>query len=428
MSAAPVRSPLARPSPASRVRYGVVTLATLLAMITYLDRACISTAAGDIMRDLSLSTIRMSWVFSAFSLSYAAFEIPTAAWADRVGTRAVLTRIVIWWSCFTMATAAAVSYWSMLLVRFLFGMGEAGAWPSVARTFSRWIPSRERGTVQGVFFAGAHLAGGLTPALVLLLLNYMHWRWMFVLFGSVGFVWAAAWHTWFRDDPSQHASVNAEELDDIVRHRPAETPHTAGTSYWGRLLRDRNVIALCVMYASNAMMSYFCLTWLPTYLHARHGFEAKTLGFFAGLPLLVSVPSDLFGGVVTDRLSARFGLRIGRSGVGAVAYLFAGIALLVAVNAGPVTAAVLIALATAAAMFTLGAAWGTCIEIGRTQVGVVGAAMNTAGQIASLLCPLIVGYSVDWFHSWDLPLYLLGGLFLVGTACWVVIDPRRPVF
>jgi sugar phosphate permease len=299
----PVTSSVSAPT---RVRYQVVAMATALAMITYLDRVCIAKLAPDIMRDLELSKIEMGYVFSSFALAYAMFEIPTAWWADRSGTHSVLTRIVVWWSCFTAATATAAGYASLLVLRFLFGAGEAGAWPCVARTFSRWIPSQERGTVQGVFFAGAHLVGGLTPTLIVLLLPFMNWRAVFVLFGSVGFIWAIAWHIWFRDDPTEHSAVNAAEAAYIVANRPADVGHVAGASYWWRLLRDRNVLALCIMYASNSMIFYFCITWLPTYLQERHGFEATALGFFAGLPLLVSVPSDLFGGVVADRVAARF--------------------------------------------------------------------------------------------------------------------------
>jgi sugar phosphate permease len=416
-------------SPATRVRYRVVAMATTLAMITYLDRVCIAKLAPDIMRDLDLSKIQMGYVFSSFALAYAMFEIPTAWWADRSGTRSVLTRIVVWWSCFTAATAAATGYGSLLVLRFLFGAGEAGAWPCVARTFSRWIPSQERGTVQGVFFAGAHLVGGLTPTLIVLLLPFMSWRAIFVLFGSVGFAWALVWHVWYRDDPTEHRAVSPTEAAYIVANRPADVGHVAGSSYWWRLLRDRNIVALCIMYASNSMIFYFCITWLPTYLHERHGFQAGALGFFAGLPLLVSVPSDLFGGVVTDRMAVRFGLRTGRCLVGALAYLVSAFGLIAAgLSSSPVAAAVLISIATAACMFTLGAAWGTCSEVGRDHIGVVGAMMNTAGQIASLLCPPLVAYSVVWFGNWSFPLYVMGGLFLLGAGCWLVIDPTRPVF
>jgi MFS transporter, ACS family, glucarate transporter len=413
----------------THVRYRVVAMATALAMITYLDRVCIAKLAPDIMRDLHLSKIQMGYVFSSFALAYAFFEIPTAWWADRAGTRSVLTRIVIWWSCFTAATAAASGYGSLLVLRFLFGAGEAGAWPSVARTFSRWIPSQERGTVQGIFFAGAHLIGGITPTLIVLLLPFMTWRAIFVLFGSVGFVWALAWHVWFRDDPTEHRAVSAAEAAYIVGNRPADVAHTAALGYWWPLLRDRNIVALCIMYASNSMIFYFCITWLPTYLHERHGFEATALGVFAGLPLLVSVPSDLFGGTLSDRLSAKYGLRVGRCYLGAIAYaLTSAFLFLAASSSTPIVAAVSIATATGMTMLTLGASWGTCIEVARNHAGVVGAVMNTSGQVASLVIPLVVGYSVEWFNNWDFPIYMLACMFLVGTVCWLLIDPHKPVF
>jgi ACS family glucarate transporter-like MFS transporter len=416
-------------SASTHARYRVVALATGLGMITYLDRACIATLAPGIVRDLGLSTVQMGYVFTVFQLAYALFEIPTAWWADRRGTRSVLSRIVLWWSCLTAATGAALNYPMLLGIRFLFGMGEAGAWPCVARTFSRWIPVRERGRVQGVFFAGAHLVGGLTPALVLWLLNFLTWRAIFVCFGVVGLLWVAIWHTWFRNDPSQHSAVNAEELQAIVSDRPPDCGHSAGWEYWGRLARNRNMIAMCVMYIPNCMIFYFCITWLPTYLKQRHGFDATSLGIFSGLPLIVSMPGDLLGGLVTDRLASRYGLRVGRCGLGTAAYLIAGIALVMAAaSSTPVVAAALIALATGMTMFTLGAAWGTVIEVGRNHVGVVGATMNSVGNLAAMLNPLIVAYSVQWFGNWNLPLYLMGALFLVGAVCWTVIDPERPVF
>jgi sugar phosphate permease len=299
----------------------------------------------------------------------------------------------------------------------------------VARTFSRWIPARERGTVQGIFFAGAHLVGGLTPALVLWMLHLLTWRQIFFCFGALGIAWTAIWLAWFRDDPAQHPAVNAAELQTIVEERLPDSPHSAGGEYWRRLLGSRNMIALCVMYIPNCMIFYFCITWLPTYLKQQHGFDAARLGIFAGLPLLVSMPGDLLGGFATDRLVARYGLRLGRAGLGAIAYALAGLALLgAAATSTPVMAASLIAVATGLTMFTLGAAWGTVIEVGRNHVSVVGAAMNSAGNLAAMLNPLVVAYSVQWFGSWNLPLYLMGVLFLVGAGCWALVDPSRPVF
>src|SRR5262249_36139463 len=206
-------------------------LATAVAFITHLDRACLATLAPSVSRDLALTTVQMGYVFTIFQLAYAIFEIPTAWWADRRGTRLVLSRLVTCGSVFTAARGAAFSYPVLLIVRFLFGVGEAGAWPCAARTFSRWIPGRERGTVHGVFFSGAHLAGGVAPTLVLWLLRYLSWRQIFFCFGGVGFVWVAIWFVWFRDDPSQHRSVNAAELQTIVQERPPDIPHAGGAAH-----------------------------------------------------------------------------------------------------------------------------------------------------------------------------------------------------
>ncbi len=418
-------------SKATRVRYIVVFLAALLAMVTYLDRACIATLAPNIMRDLELTKGQMSWIYSAFALAYAAFEIPTAWWADRRGTRQVLTRIVIWWSAFTIATAAVFNFTSMLVIRFLFGTGEAGAWPSVARTFSRWIPKSERGTVQGLFFAGAHLAGGLTPLLVVWLTQtmHMHWRAVFVLFGLTGLVWAVVWYWWFRDEPGEHRQVNEAERNLIIADRAPCSDQHEGWAYWKKLFGHRNTLPLCLMYFPNSFAFYFCLTWLPTYLKERHGFDAMQLGFFAGLPLILSIAGDLFGGVTTDMVTKRFGLRIGRCVIGATAYLLAGGSMVLAgLVHQPMLAASLIALAVAAIMFTLGASWSTCLDIGGNHAGVVSAAMCTSGAIGAVLSPLMVTWLLRLFGSWNAPLYVMGALLLMGAVCWCFIDPRKKIF
>jgi MFS family permease len=258
----------------TRVRYKVVAFAAALAGVTYLDRICISVLAPSMMKDLGLDKIQMGFVFSAFTLAYAAFEIPTAWWADRIGTRRVLTRIVAWWSAFTMLTAASFNYASLLLVRFLFGVGEAGAWPCAARTFSRWIPAPMRGKAQGFFFASAHLAGGLTPMIVTALLAYVSWRGVFVALGFVGMFWAIGWYRWFRDEPEQHPAVNAAEARLIAATRADEAAGHGDRELWGRLLKSPTMLALCFQHFANGYGAYFLMTWLPTYLEQQRGFNS----------------------------------------------------------------------------------------------------------------------------------------------------------
>lgn len=408
------------------VRYKVVAFAVALAGVTYLDRVCIGILAPHIMRDLGLSPLKMSYVFSAFTLAYAMFEVPTAWWADRIGSRAVLTRIVAWWSAFTMLTAAAFNYPSLLAVRFLFGVGEAGAWPNAARVFSRWVPASERGMVQGIFFAGAHLAGGVTPLLVGWLMGWLPWRTIFLCFGTVGFTWAISFYRWFRDEPSQHRAITRQEAEHIERERGLPPSHHAAAGIWKKMISTTSVPALCLMYSANTYGFYFLITWFPTYLSKARGFASTELGLLAGLPLLVSVAGDLAGGWATDRMVRRFGLRIGRCGLALVAYLLAACAV---ATAGAVpdryAAALLIAFAAACTMFTLAPTWAACIEIGGRTSGVLSATMNTAGQVGGVLSPIVLAYVVERFGDWALPLYILGAYYAVAAACWLFIRPDR---
>jgi MFS family permease len=415
--------------PRSRIRYQVLTFTVALAAVTYLDRVCIAQTAPAMMRDLGLTALQMGFAFSAFTIAYALFEIPTGAWGDRIGSRRVLTRIVVWWSSFTILTAAASSFVSLIFVRFFFGMGEAGAFPNVSKTFSRWFPAAERGTAQGIFFAGAHLGGGLTPLLVAILLNVMPWRLVFVLFGMVGFVWAVAWFRWFRDEPADHPMVSEAERKMIESGRIGEEPSLQSTQVFGRLFTSRNMVALCLMYFTQAYGFYFNITWLPTYLERARGFSATRLGLLAGLPLMASALADLLGGFTSDRMIRAFGLRVGRCGIGAVALLVAGLSMIAgAATEHALISALLIACSGAAASFLLGAAWGVCLDIAGPHAGLVTATMNTAGQIGAFLSPIILPLFLrPGAEDWASPLYIAGALYLAGAACWLIVDPRRPI-
>jgi len=407
----------------TRTRYRAAGFLLALAAITYLDRVCISVLAPQMSRDLHLTNVQMSFAFSAFAVAYAAFEIVTAWWGERIGPRRVLTRIVTWWSCFTIATASAWNYSSLLAIRFLFGAGEAGAWPNATLAFSRWTPVSERGRMQGFFFAAAHLSGGLTPLAVAAMVPYMSWRAIFAACGAVGFVWALAWFRWFRDEPRDHPAVDAAEAELIEAGRVSGHGHGGK---WRALVESPSVWFLCLAYFSNSYGAYFVMTWLPTYLAEQRGFQKESLSFFSGLPLLLSVFGDISGGAVTDFITRRFGLRLGRSGVAVAGYVLAGVAMFASVAATtPVMAASLIAIAVAASMFPLSASWAACIDIGGRHTGVLSAAMNTTGQFGSILSPLVTGWVVTHFCNWQTPLLSMGGLYISSAVFWMLVDPRK---
>jgi MFS family permease len=400
----------------------------LLAAVTYLDRVCISVLAPDISRDLNLNKVQMSVVFSAFAVAYAGFELVSAWWGERIGARRVLTRIVVWWSTFTIVTGLMWNYPSMLVTRFLFGAGEAGAWPNAALAFSRWTPLRERGRTQGFFFAAAHLSGGVTPLLVAALLKHLSWRGIFAVCGAVGFIWAAAWFRWFRDEPREHPSVNAQEAELIESERRIVAHGHAPGGLWRVLAGSPNIWFLCLAYFSNSYGSYFVMTWLPTYLAEQRGFQKEALSLFSGLPLLLSVFGDISGGAVTDWMTRRFGLRLGRCSVASVGYALAGIAMFASVfSETPEVAAILIAVAIAASMFTLSASWAACMDIGGPHTAVLSAAMNTTGQVGSIISPMVAGWVVTRFANWQAPLLIMGGLYFLSALLWVLVDPRKRI-
>ena len=410
----------------TRTRFQVSGFLFLLAAVTYLDRVCISTLAPEISRDLGLSKLQMSFVFSAFAMAYAGFEVFSARWGEKVGARRVLARIVVWWSVFTMGTAGAWNYSSLVAIRFLFGAGEAGAWPNAALAFSRWIPVRERGRVQGFFFAAAHASGGLTPLLVAWLVTLLPWRGVFVVCGAGGMIWAAAWYRWFRDEPRQHPKTNAAEVELIESERRLGGHAKHGAALWRALASSPNVWCLCLAYLSNSYGSYFVMTWLPTYLAENRGFEKQSLSLFAGLPLLLSVFGDISGGAVTDWATRAFGLRLGRVVVCVAGYSVAAGAMVSAVYADtPVMAACLIAVAVAASMFTLSPSWAACMDIGGENTAVLSAAMNTTGQVGSILSPVITGWIVSRFANWQLPLLIMAGLYALSAVLWTQVDPRK---
>jgi len=408
------------------VRNRVVAFTMALAAVTYLDRVCISILAPKISTDLGLSRVEMGYVFSAFAVAYAGFGVPAAWWADRDGARRVLSRVVLWWSAFTMATAIAWNFASMLVIRFLFGVGEAGAWPSVARVYSRWIPLAERGRIQGVFFACAHLFGGLTPLVVVAIAGWLEWRAIFVVFGCVGMVWAVGWYAWFRDEPREHPAISAQERDHIEATRGLSARQDKGN--WWAVFKTPTVAPLCVQAFANSYGFYFFITWLPTYLAQAHGMKGAELALFSGLPLILSFVADLTGGEGSDRLARIVSLRAARRAFGVGGYALAAIAIFLATQLGSgFSAGLLIAIGGACSMLTLAPAWASAVDVGGRHAGVTAGVMNTVGQVGGILSPIVLAYLVDATNNWNFPLLVLAGIYAIAGVAWLAINPEQRV-
>lgn len=410
---------------ASKARLTLLGLLFLLSVVAYIDRVCISAAASDIRSDLNIDASQMGWVFSAFTLAYAAFEIPSGWLGDRIGPRKVMMRIVIWWSAFTMATGLARSFSSLLLIRFLFGVGEAGAYPNASKSISSWFPIGERGRAHGTLFMGSRLGAALTPPLVVYLIHAVGWRHAFWVFGGIGLVWAGLWWWWFRDDPASHPAVNQYELEEILEG--SERTEKRQTN-WRAILGSGNLLLIGLQYFCFGYGFYFYITWLPTYLREARGLSAESAGWTGGAILLVAAVANVIGGWLTDRLSHRYGLKVGRCILGASALGSSAIALFaVAVVRDTQTAIALLMIGAAMSDLSIGAAWAVCLDVGRENAGAVTGYMNTFGNLGGSIGPVVMGYAVKYLTSWSIPILITCGVYILGVIFWLRVQPNKKI-
>ena len=406
------------------VRYRVLWMTVLLYAITYMDRVCMSAAAPVIRKELGFDTLTIGLVFSAFAWGYSLLQVPSGWLVDRIGPRRMLTAIVLWWSTFTMLTAAAWSVSSLMVIRFLFGVGEAGSFPSATRAFSRWLAISERGLAQGVTHSGSRLAGALTPLATAVLIGSWGWRTAFGLFGAIGIVWAIIWFLWYRDRPEDHPGVSPEELAWIHSGKPHQKPHEATLS-WKELLRSSNMWYVCWMYFCYGYVLWLFLNWLPTYFSEVRGFSLVKSGVYAGIPLLAGTATNALGGWWSDRIYVQTGnLRFSRQLVSLIGFSVAVAFVTLGILAkSPVMAILLMAIAVAGLELTTGVSWAIPLDIGQNHAGTVSGLMNMFGNMGGALSPIVFALLLETFHSWTPPFVLASLLCLVGGLLWFKIDP-----
>jgi sugar phosphate permease len=405
----------------SRDRRGVVGLLVLLFGITYLDRVCISVAGPRMQTDLHIDPIGWGWVTGVFTLAYCLFEIPTGVMADRLGPRRVLTRIVLWWSAFTALTGAASGFVPLLLTRFLFGAGEAGAFPSASVVVSRWFPPKQRATMSGVALMASQLGGAVAPLLVVPIQIRYGWRMSFFVFGVAGLVWAAAWYAWFRDSPEErgHGSFAAAA--------GTESSRQAHTFPWRLAARSGTVwsmlgLAFCYVYVYN-----FFQTWFHTFLVRGRGFSEANL-MLSALPYLIAAIANLAGGAASDALVRRLGAKRGRRVVGVSALMTAAAFTVAAMlTHDQVGTVVFLALTYGAITFQQSGVFGVCLDIGRTVAGAMVGLMNMSAQVGGLAGSILYGYIVDRTGSYDAPFIPMTVLLLVGATLWLNVDASREI-
>ena len=412
----------------TRARYWVIVFAVTLAILSYIDRVSISQAAPLVMRDLHLSKEQMGYVFGAFALAYAIFEVPSGWLGDRLGARGVLLRIVLWWSAFKALSGWMFSFIPMVTVRFLFGAGEAGCFPNLTKAFATWLPHGERTRAQGILWTFARWGGAFTPPLVVLCLAWMNWRWAFTVFGILGVAWAVLFARWYRNDPAAHPGVNAAEL--ALIHHGASQASTHAHVPWGKIVRSRSVLLLWVQYFCLTYPWYFYITWLPTWLQERHRLSESASANYSVLPLLLGGTGALLCGFLLAPLARHIG-GTARARRIVAASAFVGASLLMALCSqlnSPPLAMIVMGLASFCNDLVMPPSWTACMDIGGRFAGTVSGSMNMVGNLAGFVAPVAGGYILHLTHgNWNIFLYSMAAVYLCGAFCWPFIDPVTPL-
>jgi ACS family glucarate transporter-like MFS transporter len=427
----------------SHVRYGVLGFACSLSLLTYLDRICIMRVQENIQSDLALSQVQMGWVFSAFSVGYMLFEVPGGWMGDVWGSRRVLTRIVLCWSLFTALTGWAdqllglglgvdwttptLLFGTLLLVRFLFGCGEAGAYPNLSRVVGSWFPFSERAFGLGAIWMCARLGGALAPTVIGQLSLRYGWRQAFGILGLMGAIWCVFFYRWFRDVPEEKPECNAAERA-LIRAGPhswkAEQAAPSELAIpWRRLLASPNVWALCLASFGVSFGWYFYPTWQPRYLKDVHQIQFQDSEILTGLPFLCGAVGCLIGGRLSDILVRTTGSRRwGRSLLGIAGFTGAGLCVWATGWVSEAWQAVaLLCLANLVNDLAIPPIWAVCADIGGRYAGTLSGAMNMAGGVGAILSPALTPVLLQ-YYEWPTIFAILASAWFIAALAWVRID------
>jgi sugar phosphate permease len=417
----------------THIRWYVLGLISLMYMITYMDRSNISIAAPAIAKEFGFSKTEIALLFSAFAWAYAAGQVPGGWLADYFGPKRVLLAIVPFWSLMTAATAWGFSIVSFFTIRFAFGLGEAGAFPTASRAMQLWFPKSERGLVQGVTHCFSRLAIAVTPLIAVVVMNAWGWRWIFYSFALLGMIWSLVFFVFYCNRPEDEARVNAQELAHIRGISPSAGPGPAmqlqSEVPWKAIFTSPNMGFIALAYGCFFYGSYFYVSWFPTYLLEFRHLSLSSVGYLASLPLISAMVGDVAGGFLTDHVLRRTGnLTLARRVVAAPGLLLAALLLL---PAGTTDSAMVAILCLTASNFfldlVLGPAWAVPMDVGGTSSGTVTAVMNMVGAVGASISPLVFGMLVER-GSWVAPFYVTAAVLASGSLIWMfLIDPEKSV-
>lgn len=409
-------------------RYGFFAGSFLITLLLYIDRVCISSAKDSISSDLSLTDIQMGWVLSAFALGYALFQVPGGALGDKYGVRKVMTAIMVIWSLFTALTGATWNYISMLLCRFTFGAGEAGAFPNISRAAYSWVPLKERGIFQGINFSGSRLGAAFALPLVAYLIDAWGWRSIFYFFGLVGVLCALLFYFLFRNKPEEHSGISDLEKEYIIKNRQQEEEKSGVDLSVGSILASKNVRLAMIQYVGSNFIFFFMLTWLFPYIKAKYNLNLVATGFYAMLPLIAGAIGNWVSGYTVDAIYKKGKWKLSRQLPAIIGFSFVVIGILSSLYMDTALSAVLcLSVAIFGADMTLSPSWSFCMDIGKENSGKVSGMMNMAGNLGAFTTALAFPYLQSWTGSNEPFFYVAAFLGLVSIVCWLYMNPNKSI-
>jgi ACS family glucarate transporter-like MFS transporter len=443
------RPQLAAPDQSSRVRFRVVAFLGALSFLTYYDRQCIVRAQESIQLALAITDEQMGLVLGAFWLAYSLFEIPSGWLGERMGARITLTRIVLAWSLFTALTGAATGFVSLLTYRFLFGVGEAGAFPNMARIQSRWLPLAERARAGGVLWLMARWGAAFAPLIfgtmtrgfealqsnlggsgaLAWFASIPSWRLGFIASGVLGVLWCLVFYPWYRDDPTEKPAVKPAELRHILDGRGAVASHAHAPGVWRRLFGSPSLCALSAYYIFGGFGWSFYVSWMPKYFKEVHGVAFEKSELSSAWPLVCGGIACLVGGVLSDALVRRTGWRrLGRAVFPVTGCFVAAAATLAIPNVSTQReATILMCVAAAAFDFGQAANWASIVDIGGRHAALAMGMINMIGNLGASAQPYIGARIFNTF-GWNTLFVVYAGAFLLAMATWAVINPTRTFY
>jgi ACS family glucarate transporter-like MFS transporter len=428
----------------TQVRFFLAFWLFILSGVAFLDRTNISIAGLQISSEYGLGNQRLGWIFSAFLIGYAGFQLPAGWLAARFGPRRVLTIGVLWWGIATALTAllpSGIAHAVALLIaiRFALGAGEAVIYPAANQFVARWVPIQERGFINGLIFAGVGAGSGLTPPLLTWIITHHGWRAAFWFSALIGLAAGAVWWLAARDTPEEHSAVSASELREIREGLSlsspapipaADLPPTSiapTTISWSAIFHRRDLPALMAGYFSFGYIAWIFFSWFFLYMAQVRGFDLKSSAYYTMLPFISMTICCLVGGVLSDRLTTAYGLRIGRCGLASVALFLTAVFLVLGSQVhSPQVAGVILAGGAGALYLSQSSFWSVSVDIAGRSSGVFSSIVNMGGQIGGAVTASLTPWIAQRF-GWITSFAIAAALAVVGAICWMTVHPELPL-